>query len=804
MYVCNLGKEMKGITYKNGIIIGIVALLLTTSITPISKGQTPIAIEQKNITTAAPSSTEQTSSISLTVFGKQSVEKQEILLSTADILRIYEKYQKLKKATCSNPFSEKTRRLQQEFVNLLEENQVIPEGMQKAQLLSLMQPTAIPPTHLRAGIAPFQNKAAEWMCTFVSEGSGAVLPILILPRFIPFLLTPIPRAFIRWNVKEGFTSCGGLRSGTGFIAYGEQKGIALGFWGIGLTFSLPPLMNMYGIIGYALYASVTADQIDHYPPNNPPEITQTDPADGEQLVPLTTSELRFAISDLDGDLMSYNVSTTPDIGSGSGGLKPDGIYTIPISELESLTTYTWHIQVTDGKDTTEKTCTFTTEPVAPVITNPVPADGERDVPMDTPNLRFTIKDYQGDAMEYTVQTSPNIGSAHATGVHDGTITVSIAGLIYGATYRWYVNATDGTYWTRKVFSFDTGYPSQFNPFEYGWQYRKQVTIDHTYVAGDLTNFPILISITDTDLIKAQNDGGDILFMNGGGAAAKLRHEIESFDGSSGTLAAWVNITSLSSSEDTVFYMYYGNPSCIPQEYPERTWDSHYKAVWHMNDATSTTIADSTSDGITGTKKAAMMPAQVSGKIGDGQQYNRTATRWDYIAMNDLNTLRFSGDFTLSAWIYPLSTQNMRVAGQHQDISANYKGYSLNWDLQGPGTKMSFRVDGGGYNYQYIYANEEKQPSNWYYMVGTKRSGTNYLYIDGTQQSQTGTQTLINSDYPFCIGAWRTDIASANFDGTIDEVRVSDIGRPSAWIQTEYNTMNNPTLFLTFGLEEPGP
>ena len=118
--------------------------------------------------------------------------------------------------------------------------------------------------------------------------------------------------------------------------------------------------------------------------------------------------------------------------------------------------------------------------------------------------------------------------------------------------------------------------------------------------------------------------------------------------------------------------------------------------------------------------------------------------------------------------------------------------------------MSLRVDGGGFHYQYIYANEVKTPNNWYYMTGIKQSGTNYLYIDGVQQSQTGTQTLVNSNYPFCIGAWRIEAAYGNFNGIIDEVRVSDIERSSAWIETEYNNMNNPTMFLTIGPEVPGP
>ena len=205
----------------------------------------------------------------------------------------------------------------------------------------------------------------------------------------------------------------------------------------------------YGLFGYALYTRVTAEVFEFYPPNTPPEITQTDPADGQQMVPISTSELRFEIHDADDELMSYTVTTEPNIGGGSGGLKPDGTYTVPISGLEDLTTYTWYIEVTDGKDTAEKTLTFTTEAVAPILTNPQPPDGERDVPMDLSELKFTLKDYQGEAMEYIVETSPDIGSAHMTGVHDGTYTVPVSGLTYGATYRWHVNVTDGAHWTRQ-------------------------------------------------------------------------------------------------------------------------------------------------------------------------------------------------------------------------------------------------------------------------------------------------------------------------------------------------------------------
>lgn len=127
--------------------------------------------------------------------------------------------------------------------------------------------------------------------------------------------------------------------------------------------------------------------------------------------------------------------------------------------------------------------------------------------------------------------------------------------------------------------------SSFNPFLKGWKYRKKITIDNTKVDNTLTNFPVLIRIFDTDLRdKAQGDGYDILFMDDKGFANSLYHEIEKYDASTGELIAWVNIPSLSSSESTFFYIYYGNPDSGNQQIPENVWDTNYVMVQHMKNA----------------------------------------------------------------------------------------------------------------------------------------------------------------------------------------------------------------------------
>ena len=65
-------------------------------------------------------------------------------------------------------------------------------------------------------------------------------------------------------------------------------------------------------------------------------------------------------------------------------------------------------------------------------------------------------------MNYTVTTSPDIGSDSANNVGNGTYNVGVSGLSYNTTYTWQVNVTDGTNWANKTCTFtveELGAPS---------------------------------------------------------------------------------------------------------------------------------------------------------------------------------------------------------------------------------------------------------------------------------------------------------------------------------------------------------
>ncbi len=223
--------------------------------------------------------------------------------------------------------------------------------------------------------------------------------------------------------------------------------------------------------------------------------------------------------------------------------------------------------------------------------------------------------------------------------------MAVSGLDYDTWYTWYVDVNDGNNAASYEFEFKTYFAPILDPFASGWGYRKQIVIDHTKVTADLTSFPILIDVTDSDLAaKAQADGNDILFVDGAGIANRLYHEIEDFNSTSGRLVAWINVPNLSSSIDTTFYIYYGNPSASDQQSPELVWDSNYVLVQHLNEAAGTHY-DSTSYYNDGTPQSGVIQ-DTNGIIDGADAFDGVD---DHVIVNDDSSLRLADHF-IEVWM----------------------------------------------------------------------------------------------------------------------------------------------------------
>ncbi|HOZ35706.1 MAG TPA: DUF2341 domain-containing protein [archaeon] len=331
-------------------------------------------------------------------------------------------------------------------------------------------------------------------------------------------------------------------------------------------------------------------------------------------------------------------------------------------------------------------------------------------------------------------------------------------------------------------------------------YRKKITIDHNLVDSDLNDFPMLISIVDENLVSygANADGNDIYFTTND-EITRLRREIEDYNSETGALVAWVKIPELSSTTDTDIYMYFGD-SEENNTNDTDVWDSNFVGVWHKNDLTTTTIADSTSNSNNGTKKATLEPSEIIGKIGYAQNYDGSN---DYINTGNKSAYN-SQIITIELW------GKLNGAGSHTDGT-----YLINKGRASSVPYFSYIIrhieDTNQFNlllgfsdntYGSIYANEYPITDNdWHHFVGTYDGDDLNFYINGNLiQSRNYINKQIKFDFPnneLYIGAWNTPVKRA-FNGNIDEVRLSNTARTTSWIKTEYNNQSAPETFSAVG------
>ena len=338
-------------------------------------------------------------------------------------------------------------------------------------------------------------------------------------------------------------------------------------------------------------------------------------------------------------------------------------------------------------------------------------------------------------------------------------------------------------------------PPPYGWYDTEWLYRKKITIDHTDVPSDQSDFPVLISIADVDLsADAQTDGDDILFTASDGMT-KLSHEIETYTWNSGTLVAWVKLPGLSSVTDTVIYMYYRSPDAPGQQDPASVWTNGYAGVWHLAEATGATRLDSTSNNNDLTQNNGPIATSTSGKIGNAADLVRTSAQYLYITDAAQTGLDITGPLTLEAW-----AKNDETANPPYTVLDKARGSTC-----GSGDPPYYlRLNGGDAGYvredMVVTGACGADPTDpqgtmtsltsgsWVYVAGVYDGSTGYIYKNAVQTDSESLSGPYDSNGAFYVGS---QVNANYFDGLLDEVRVSSTARSANWLTTEYNNQNNP-------------
>jgi hypothetical protein len=339
-----------------------------------------------------------------------------------------------------------------------------------------------------------------------------------------------------------------------------------------------------------------------------------------------------------------------------------------------------------------------------------------------------------------------------------------------------------------------------------WAYRTKLTIDHTKVGADQTDFPVYIdlSILSSEFHQHvnQTDARDIRITKGDGTT-ELPREVVGYNKSTKTGEVHFKYTgTLSSTTDTDVYIYYGNATAADYAAAatygkNNVWDSNYKGVWHLTETsmgTADEMKDSTSTGnhLKGDSTASKRPGVVAAKLYNGQSFVTVNSQYlQRTSAVSLGTLVASQ--SMEAWYKveanPTTTQNIvctedSTYSHHNciyiDGAAGKIGVGTTWDT--PFT-------------QWIQTNVPAAGS-WHHVIWTWDGTTNRLYIDGTEATNnTTTPYRSNAVVHMWIGNDRSGVSTSGLDGQIDEARFTSTNRSATWISTQYKNQNDASSFF---------
>ena len=411
---------------------------------------------------------------------------------------------------------------------------------------------------------------------------------------------------------------------------------------------------------------------------------------------------------------------------------------------------------------------------------------------------------------YIGQQSVTIGTA-TTGasIHyttDGSTPSSTVGIPYSGP------VSVGTNTTLKAVAYNSGLPdspvatASYTIASGGWpngySYRRTITIDHTKVPNsDQANFPVLVSGTYAYLATTGNGGSvtnangyDVIFTLDPAGSSVLPFERESYSASSGKVAYWVKVPTVSHTADTVVYMFYGNSSVVADSSNKTAvWDSNYKLVYHMADnAANPAVADASANANNTINTANTNGKSVASQISTGIAY--AGGPGDQGISSAPVTL--GGAATFSLWFKAGSFSQYARLLETSYATSYYLGTNAS------GTQFYWIVNGGsgvgcGDSFGAACTSTALTTGTWYHIAGTFDGITARIYLNGSQQgADTPHAAPANQALLLYLNAYQW--GGYHEDGTYDEVRVSNIARSSDWIATEFANQNAPSSFLSVG------
>jgi hypothetical protein len=355
-----------------------------------------------------------------------------------------------------------------------------------------------------------------------------------------------------------------------------------------------------------------------------------------------------------------------------------------------------------------------------------------------------------------------------------------------------------------------------------FSFTRSVTVDRTTMGvSNLTNFPVLVSVSDTSMALVGSGGkiqhsttqlsgslvampADLAFGTDSLCASKVPWEVLYWNSTTGVLVAHVLFSTVNGSgagSNSSRFMCFGGSMTSPLNtvaaslQPALVYDSNFVVVSHLGDGNTISLTDSSQAANTiGSVNA--VPAG-AGKIAGAGVFNGTS---QYLNIGDNAGLRPTS-VTVSMWVNPSSSPgNFRTLMSKPSQTASDNGYDLGTNSTGHWRGYVF--EGAGPILVAASDSSTISTSTWYFLTMTydASTGVTTLYVNNNAAitatgASAGNISYGTDTHQLGIGASLTTIGSvapgSYFPGTLDEFRLSNIPRSSDWRLAEYANGNAP-------------
>jgi hypothetical protein len=329
----------------------------------------------------------------------------------------------------------------------------------------------------------------------------------------------------------------------------------------------------------------------------------------------------------------------------------------------------------------------------------------------------------------------------------------------------------------------------FNPTTTDFQKSRKYTFNTTRtganVMGDVTDFPLLVRVTDANagiLDQVQGSGttipGDIRFLDGDGRTW-LNYQVERWDRGVDSGEVWVRIPQVDGNSDhdfiTMYYQQVSGVTIADGQCANCVFDTTngFASTWHLNNS----LSDATVNANNGTNQGS---ADGEGVAASGRSFSGTAQYATFGNGNSLKTI--SSAITVEAWL-----RTSQTPAAFKSI-IRHDGHYTALQVTSATTAETFAWRptqvGGSFTWAPTFNDGAWQHfvSQYDMATGLKVYRNGSLYF--TDATMTGALATGATDV-FSLGG--TSGGAELYIGKMDEVRVYDVAKDSNWIKLDYET-----------------